>query len=183
MHDPKGKTRIPLHNLRAFADVSPCGRWRRRLGRDWTPEGEAPRAILWVGMNPSTADALVDDPTCKRERTFCEDWGYTRYLKGNVLDWRATFPEDIPRDPMLARTEEGLQALADMAQEAALIIACWGKIPPALAHLARPAAAVLHAANTPILCLGRNKDGSPKHPLYQKRTTQPIPFPIEEFLP
>jgi len=176
MHDPKGKSRIALTGVRASADVSPCGRWRRSLVRDWTPPGQAPRAILWVGMNPSTADAQVDDPTCAREQGFSRAWGFTRYLKGNALDWRATFPGDIPLDPALACTPEGHRALERMAQEAEIIVAGWGKLPPKLAHLSRGAADVLLASGKPIFCLGRNGDGSPKHPLYLKKTTPLIPF-------
>lgn len=183
MHDPKGKSRLALHNVRASADVTPCGRWRRSLVRDWTLEGETPRTILWIGMNPSTADALSDDPTCAREQGFSRLWGFTRYLKGNVMDWRATFPTDVPLDPTLASTETNHTTIAQMAQEASLIVAAWGKLPKSLVHLARPAAEVLYRSNTPIVCLGRNGDGSPKHPLYLKKTTATQPFPIEEFLP
>lgn len=183
LHDPKGKSRIALVGVHAEADVTPCGRWRRRLVRDWTAADEAPRTILWVGMNPSTADATTDDPTCTREQGFSRLWGYTRYLKGNVLDWRATFPSDVPLDPNLASTPTNHATIESMAKEATLIVAAWGKLPRTLAHLARPAAGVLHRSGTPIVCLGRNGDGSPKHPLYLKKTTTPVPFPIEDFLP
>lgn len=180
MHDPGGKSRFALNGVRAEADVSACGRWRRRLVRDWTPEGVTPRAILWVGMNPSTADALVDDPTCARERAFSQSWGYTRYLKGNVMDWRATFPSDVPLDPDLAATAQGHAALESMAREAHLIVAAWGRLPPRLVHLVPPATRILARSGTPVVCLGRNADGSPKHPLYLRKDTPTQPFPIQD---
>jgi hypothetical protein len=176
LHDPKGKTRTALKGVVATADVSPCGRWRRSLTRDWTSPGQAPRAVLWVGMNPSTADALVDDPTCTREQGFTRRWGYTRYLKGNVLDWRATFPTDIPKDPTQACTGANLQALAAMALEAEIVVAAWGKLPHALAPLAARTHAFLVTFGKPILCLGTNGDGSPKHPLYLRSDSAPRPF-------
>lgn len=47
-------------------------------------------------MNPSTAGADMDDPTCAKELRYARRWGYTRYLKGNMIAWRATSPSDIP---------------------------------------------------------------------------------------
>lgn len=175
-HDPKGKTRTALKGVVATADVSDCGRWRRSLTREWTAPGALPRTILWVGMNPSTADALVDDPTCTREQGFCRRWGYTRYLKGNVMDWRATFPSDVPKDHAMASTPQNLEALARMANEAECIVAAWGKLPPTLAPLAKQTAAFLATFGKPMLCMGTNGDGSPKHPLYLRGDTAPRPF-------
>jgi len=128
-------------------------------------------------MNPSTADALVDDPTCAREQGFSRRWGYTRYLKGNVLDWRATFPTDVPKDPALASTPANAAALAAMALEAEAVVAAWGKLPHNLAPLAHTALALLATFGKPILCLGVNGDGSPKHPLYLRADSVPRPFP------
>ena len=176
LHDPKGKTRTPVQGVRASADVSPCGRWRRRLERDWTEDGQQPKTLLWIGMNPSTADALVDDPTCARERGFTQRWGYTRYLKGNVLDWRATFPTDIPLDPALASTSANIVAILDMLDQSEAVVAAWGKLPPRLAPLSARVHHLLHTSGKPVLCLGRNLDGSPKHPLYLRKDTAPEPY-------
>ena len=57
----------------AGAVFSPCGRYRWWLGRIWQPRG--PR-LLFVGLNPSRADAQRDDPTLRRLQTFARDWGY-----------------------------------------------------------------------------------------------------------
>jgi hypothetical protein len=44
------------------ATISDCGRYRYALGRRWD---DGPTAC-WVMLNPSTADADVDDPTIRR---------------------------------------------------------------------------------------------------------------------
>src|SRR6056297_2114237 len=177
LHDPGGKVRLGLPDgVIGGATFSDCGRYRQALTRDWTPEGEAARAVLFVGMNPSVAGAEVSDPTCHRELTFARDWGFTRYLKANVLDWRATAPRDIPHDPALAASAQNLAVLARLTREADTLVMASGKIHPRYEALRDAALALLRASGKPLLCLGHNKDGSAKHPLYIRRDTKPVPF-------
>lgn len=176
MHDPKGKTRIALKDVVGAADISVCGRWRRTLSRDWS-NGEPVRAILWIGMNPSTADASADDPTCLRETNFSRAWGFNRYLKCNVMDWRATFPTDLPNDPDMASTPENTRAILQAAQSASLIVAAWGKVPRVHEPIATRIHQALLAQNYTLHCLGQNQDGSPKHPLYLRKDSALRPFP------
>ena len=69
-HDPGGKVRLVLPDgMRAGATFcGPSNCYRTLLWREWGDEG-APYA-LWIGMNPSTADATVDDRTVRREIGF-----------------------------------------------------------------------------------------------------------------
>ena len=180
-HDPGGRVRLRLPGgVEGDADFSNCGRYRRKLMRDWTPAGEAPRTVMFVGMNPSVADEEVSDPTCHRERDFAVRWEFTRYLKGNVLDWRATSPADLPSNPRIACSPENVRAVAEMAAESHWVVLAYGKLHPRF----RPAVAeVLRAvadSGRPLYCLGRNKDGSPKHPLYLRKDTQPVRFALPE---
>jgi len=177
-HDPGGKVRLRLPDgVTGGATFSECGRYRQVLTRDWTPPGAAPRSVLFVGMNPSVASAEVSDPTCHRELTFARDWGYTRYLKGNVLDWRATSPGDIPHDPALACSPANLPALLDMAMEAELIVLAHGRLHKRHAGVVDRIVTALRATGRPLRCLGLNKDGSPKHPLYLRKDATLIAFP------
>ncbi|WP_104020120.1 DUF1643 domain-containing protein [Roseovarius nitratireducens] len=178
-HDPGGKVRLRLpEGVRGEAGFSPCGRYRQSLSRDWTAPGEAPRAVLFVGMNPSVASASASDPTCHRELTFARDWGYTRYLKGNVLDWRATSPRDLPADPGEACSPANIPALVAMAQEAELVVMAYGRLHPRYAGTVRGAVAALAATGRPLKCFGLNKDGSAKHPLYLRKDAALAEFPL-----
>lgn len=166
-HDPGGRVRIVLPDgVVGGARFSACGRYRQTLTRDWTPEGGTPRTILFIGMNPSVADASVSDPTCNRELGFSRRWGYTRYLKGNVLDWRATSPRDLPADPDTACSGENLGAISEMADEAELLVLACGRLHRRYAPCVEAVVNVLRATGRRVYCFGTNKDGSAKHPLY-----------------
>jgi len=177
-HDPGGKVRLRLPDgVIGGATFSDCGHYRQALTRDWTPEGATPRAVLFVGMNPSVADASASDPTCHRELMFARDWGFTRYLKGNVLDWRATSPKDIPHDPDRAASSANLPALLDMAQEAEIVVMAYGKLHQRYSGIVQAVIQSLAATGRPLKCLGLNKDGSAKHPLYLRKDTELMDFP------
>lgn len=176
-HDPGGKVRTALpEGVRGTDRLSSCGKFRQMLSRDWTPEGQAPRSILWLGMNPSTALATVSDSTITREFLYSRDWGYTRYLKGNVLDYRATKPKDIPKDLKEARSEENLALILEMAAEAEMVLMGYGKLHKRYAGIVDETVAALRETGLPIMCLARNLDGSAKHPLYLRKDLKPIPF-------
>ena len=171
-HNPGGKVRLKLPDgVVGDARFSECGRYRQALTRDWTPEGETPRAVLFIGMNPSVADAAASDPTCHRELMFARDWGFTRYLKGNMLDWRATSPKDIPPDPALACSAENIPVLVEMAEEAEVVVMAYGKLHTRFQPIVREVFDAITALNKPLQCLGVNKDGSAKHPLYLRKDT------------
>lgn len=178
-HDPGGKVRLKLPDgVIGGATFSPCGRYRQALTRDWTEAGRAPRAILFVGMNPSVAAADISDPTCHRELMFARDWGYSRYLKGNMLDWRATSPKDIPTDPQVACSPDNIPALVAMAQEAETLVLAYGKLHKRFNGVVAEVLAAMQATGKPLMCLGLNKDGSAKHPLYLRKDTPLRDFPM-----
>jgi len=179
MHDPGGKVRIKLPDgVIGGATFSACGRYRQVLTRDWTPEGTEPRTIMFVGQNPSVATADVSDPTCDRELGFARRWGFTRYVKTNMLDWRATEPKDIPHDPGLARSPENLPAILREAGGAEEILLAYGKLHKRFAPIVRETLLALGKSGRPLSCLKLNKDGSAGHPLYISKTTERFPFPL-----
>ncbi|MEM8776863.1 MAG: DUF1643 domain-containing protein [Pseudomonadota bacterium] len=180
-HDPGGKVRLRLPDgVIGSAQFSQCGRYRQALIRDWTPEGKAPRAICFIGMNPSVADAEASDPTCHRELMFARDWGYTRYLKGNVLDWRATSPKDIPHALELACSTENTPVLVKMAEEAELVVMAFGKLHKRYVDVLRNTVEAVAATGRPLKCFGLNQDGSAKHPLYLRKDSTLVAFPFGE---
>jgi len=138
--------------------------WRYRLTREWD---EGLPVVNFVGLNPSTADAMVDDPTVRRCVGFARQWGFGKLVMTNIFAWRATDPNDMRRqaDPV---GEDNDEHLRKAAREAQLVVACWGE---GGQHLARGQAAS-GLLGIDVRCLGTNLSGQPKHPLYLALDTQ-----------
>lgn len=149
------------------AVISECGRYRYRLFREWKQSDLMP--ILWVMLNPSTADASIDDPTIRRCIAFSQAWGYGSMLVGNLFAFRSPYPKELNAMAIdLARGPDNWKHLQEMAQNSAKVICAWGK------HGGNRVPAEVWSPGG-MWCLGMNRDGSPKHPLYVKGDTQLVP--------
>jgi len=49
--------------IKSSASFSLCRTWRYALRRRWSPDGPI---IAFIGLNPSTADEINEDPTVRR---------------------------------------------------------------------------------------------------------------------
>jgi hypothetical protein len=134
---------------------SECGTFRYRLARRWAA-GPVLTAVL---LNPSTATEADDDPTVARlvRRARAAEFGGVEVL--NLFALRDPDPAALRRaaDPVGPQNDAALQAAGDP------VLCGWGR--PGGARGAVVAAA-LRAGGRRLLCLGRNRDGSPRHPLY-----------------
>jgi len=140
------------------ATMSPCGRYRYDLTRRWA-EGDF---ALWVMLNPSTADAAIDDPTIRRCIDFTRRAGLDAAVVVNLYALRSPNPADLLShpSPIGPRNDETIRALA---ARAALAIAAWG------AHRAATprVVPVMNLIRRSMLCLGETRSGAPAHPLYR----------------
>ncbi len=139
-------------------------RYRYELSRDW---GEGP-AACWVMLNPSTADADVDDPTIRRCINTSRALGYGSMLAVNIFALRSTDPKRLyrARDPVGPENDE---AIVDAAGRCEVVIGAWGR------HGAlhdRGARVLELLEGIELRVLSMNKDGSPRHPLYTPRCTE-----------
>src|SRR6185312_8798021 len=164
-HDPGGKVRLPLlEGVSGRAEFSECGRYRYWLVREWGfrqyTDGREP-FVLWIGANPSTAEAAIDDPTIRKEIGFTRRLKYDQYVKANVMDYRATYPMDLRLRGVAPCSDKNLSAITFLADKAAIIVCCWGAIHKSLRHHADDVLAALKGRE--LWCLGRNHDGSPRH--------------------
>lgn len=151
-----------------WATLSDDRRYRYQLGRRWgTPWAEGGRRVLWIMLNPSTADADADDPTIRRCIGFSRAWGYDELVVVNLYALRATDPAELGRaeDPF---GPDNATWLDHHLSHADSVIAAWG------AHnTATNVADALLLEHRPLRCLGTTKDGHPRHPLYV-RADQPL---------
>jgi hypothetical protein len=168
--------RIRLRDaIRGGATFSDCGQFRPLLWRDWSDALNA-AYVLWIGMNPSTADGDADDPTVRRECDFTAAWGYSVYRKCNVMDFRATQPKALLQPGIIPRSEINLSVIVEQARSAHLVILAFGSLHKKLSHYGADVVAALEAENIQPMCLGITANGSPKHPLYLRKDSERVPF-------
>lgn len=176
-HDPGGKVRINLRqNIIGGATFSDCGQYRPLLWRDWEGALKAGH-VLWIGMNPSTADGDVDDPTVRRECDFTSSWGYGAYRKCNVMDFRATQPKALCLPGVAPRCEINLDVIAEQARAAQIVVLAFGSLHKKLSHCGVEVVDTLKGHGTKMWCLGLTGNGSPRHPLYLRKDSKLIEFP------
>lgn len=173
-HDPGGKVKISVsEGVESEVVFSECGRYRVLLVRRWDRENAKPGYVLWIGMNPSTADANFDDPTVKKERKYTDRWGFTHYVKCNVMDYRATKPTMLLEEGIIPRSDANLPAIIEAAKGAAMVVLAFGAPHKKLRHYGQEVIAELRKLDIPLYCINVTKDGLPVHPLYQKDDAPP----------
>lgn len=108
------------------AVFSPCRRYRYRLERELGALASTRGAVAFVGLNPSTADETVDDPTIRRCMRFARDWGFRRLVMANAYAWRSTDPAGLwtALDPVGPDNDAHLEAIAGDVE---LVVVAWGK--------------------------------------------------------
>jgi hypothetical protein len=150
-----------------WATYSPDKQCRYTLGRIIDENKNLkPKKILWIMLNPSTADAFTLDPTLTRCYWFSKYWGFTEMIITNIFAFRSTDPKKLSEvfDPIGINNDHILEVAA---YEADAIVLGWGADP--MADIRKPdILEILKKVSCPIYCLGLNKNGSPKHPLYLK---------------
>ena len=127
---------------------------------------------MFIGLNPSTADASKDDNTSRVCINYAKRWGYGGLLLGNLYAYRSTDPSGIRRcdDPVGPENDCWLKQMQD---DAGLVVCSWTS---AGKYLNRDSE-VLSFLRNPH-CLVRLKDGSPGHPLYKSSTLRPIKYVV-----
>ena len=125
-------------------------------------------------LNPSTADANIDDPTIRRCMGYAMRWGYYGIIVVNLFALRATDPNDLcaSDDPI---GPENYHYIFQASREASLTIAAWGIRGK---YLKQDEKVLAQLTNCHYLALTKN--GSPRHPLYLRKELQAIPFESQE---
>ena len=155
--------------MKKDAKFSGCRKYRYFLWRVWD---QSKSHVMFVGLNPSTADEIEDDHTLIRCMNYARSWGYGGVCMANLFAFRATEPEVMfaAHDP-IGRDNDSW--LIELSQKAAIVVAAWGNSGSfkGRSNEVKQLLSNLH-------CLKINKSGEPAHPLYQKASLQPVPFHI-----
>ena len=143
------------------AVISACGRFRYELTRQW--DAHLPAAV-YVMLNPSTADAEVDDQTIRKCIGFAERLGFGAFTVVNLFAFRATKPADLKRNHYPIGPDNDRAIMRAVAAADATVICAWGFNAKGLARPAEVLDLLRQAGKTPM-ALHVNASGEPAHPL------------------
>ncbi|MBZ9574644.1 DUF1643 domain-containing protein [Modicisalibacter sp. MOD 31.J] len=152
------------------ARFSPCRTWRYDLWRRWA----AGPSVLWLLLNPSTADEVANDPTVERCERRSRTMGYGSLYVCNIFALRSTDPKwlytaDDPIGP------ENDSAILERAQGVDLVVCGWGNH-GLFAGRGQRVLAMLADAGVETHCLRVTGAGEPGHPLYIGYGVEPRPL-------
>ena len=121
--------------------------------------------LMFVGLNPSTADEHTDDNTIRRLMKVTQTFGYTQMIMTNLFAFRATDPKEMKNqlDPVGPDNDQWLSKLATIADK---IIICWGNDGGHRGRSSEVLPMLRKSHLKPVYCFGTNGSGEPKHPLY-----------------
>jgi hypothetical protein len=150
---------------------SPCRRYRYVLHYGCQKPDPA-KLVMFIGLNPSTADETGLDATLRRVRRFAFDWGYNSFIILNLFGYRTIDPRELKKitDPVGPENDYWIE---ESAPKAELIVVAWGT----LGSFCDRAETVSGRLSTrKLCCVGVTRDGSPRHPLYVRSDAQPMPW-------
>ena len=146
---------------------------RLYLWRRWNKEKPW---VMFIGLNPSTADERLNDPTLRRCIGFAERWGYGGLFMCNVFTLVSTDPKKLNAEaPIAMGANLAMRVIRDRCQDA---VAAWGTL---ITHVRAGEDQVerIKRELSPLYCLGKTKGGHPKHPLYLAADTPLIDWTLK----
>lgn len=133
--------------------------------------------VTFIMLNPSTADALKNDPTVTRCCNYAKRWGFGSMEVVNLFALRATDPAELRQTSDPTGGEANDRYIEESCGRADLVVAAWGAHGNlknrawVVKHLLRPVA-------TRVRALALTSGGEPRHPLYLRQDLQPVPFDV-----
>lgn len=166
-----------MNHAERTTQFSPDRAHRYSLWRGLGSDSVTKPFLMVIGLNPSTADEVKNDPTIRRCIAFAKAWGFGALCMTNLFAYRATKPEAMKAacDPI---GEENNAFLGALARNSGLILAAWG-VHGSFRNRDREVCTLIESiAPAKLQCLGVTKDGFPRHPLYVRGDVKPLPFAI-----
>jgi len=147
-------------------------KYRYSLWRIWDKTKEA---LLFIGLNPSTASDFKDDPTIIRLVGFAKGWGFGSIYAGNLRAIVSANPEILLKPELFGNISQDVndQAIKQMSKICSTVLVGWGEWGSKLGS--RPDE-VIELVGRPLFCLKVNKSGEPCHPLYLPRDSKLIQY-------
>ena len=146
---------------------SPCRKYRYTLWRVFS-EYPPKNFMAVIGLNPSTATELEDDPTVNRCWKLAKREGFDAFCMLNIFALRSTDPQQLYKsaDPIGAENDRWI---IEVTQQADIVVAAWG-VHGAFQYRGRDVRQMI----LDLKCLGITKHGHPRHPLYLRKDVEII---------
>lgn len=148
------------------AIFSPCKKYRYALWRKWDIKKPM---VMFIGLNPSSANEINDDPTIKRVVSIAKNLGAGGIYMLNLFAIVSRYPNVLTtcEDP-IKDNDKYLQRYGEVCPT---VIFAWGAF-----KQAKDRAKQVIEMFPDAMALHINNDGSPKHPLYCKSEIKLIKF-------
>lgn len=156
------------------AIFSPDRGYRYTLWRENKSRSTPGEYVMFIGLNPSTADERTNDPTLTRVQGFANFWGYHSVVMTNLFAFRATKPADMKRAKKPIG-EDNDSWLTQCALSADKVICAWGNTGQYLQR-DEDVVALLNRIGVQLYVFDLNRNGTPKHPLFLPANLKPIPW-------
>ena len=119
-----------MKQLHKHAIISRCEMYRYKLTRTWD---EDKGKVLFIMVNPATANPVQNDLTTIRCINFAKKWGYGGIMIGNIYPFRAKRPKDLRKwlndfiySDGHGATKTNEVHVKEMAEQADMIVCAWG---------------------------------------------------------
>jgi len=155
-----------LEIIDSGADFSADRKYRYSLWRVW--DKSLPK-VMYIGLNPSTANEIKNDPTVKSCMRIAKSNGYGGIYMMNCYAFISTDPKLLILNP--AEDELNNVKLKEISEICETIVFAWGNF-----EVAKSRGLELLNIFPDAMALTVNKSGSPKHPLYCKSDTKFIKY-------
>lgn len=155
------------------AIFSDCRRWRYSLWRRFSDIPCRPKQFCaFIGLNPSTADETIDDPTVRRCIRFAKSWNFGGMIMLNLFAYRATDPNVMKAFPHPVGEFNDF-TIDTVCRSVGQVVCCWGNH-GSFQNRSDHVGEIL--SDVPTWCFGTTKTGEPKHPLYLRGDSELIFF-------
>lgn len=159
-----------FNDIQKGAVISDCGKYRYQLWRIW--DDSKPK-VLFLMLNPSTADSEQNDPTIIRCINFAKSWEYGGLYVGNLFAYRSTDPKGLlkPFDPVGKHNDYHITIMSEKCE---IAVCAWGNFD--IVKNMRADHNPIYHVKVPLYYLELSVNGTPKHPLYLKSNLKPIKY-------
>lgn len=123
---------------------------------------------MFVGLNPSTANQMEDDPTIESVKRISRFNGFGGFYMMNCFPFITTDPDYLKMGFSKYHEDQNMVYLIQTGQLVKDIVFAWGNFKEPKAYGMDRA---LEELFPNAKCITKNKNGSPAHPLFKKGNT------------